>query len=194
MKLPDLVRSRVARQVISATRPSKSPTRIQWPTLNGRSLWMERPANAFPSVSCRAKPTTTAPTADVVSNCSLKTNVATMIRAPMTIASWTMAGKRSRTRSDSKRVDQPDDQQVDDGSGEREALERADRRRRIGYRRAAELRADNEDDVERDVAKQKEQRELELPLDQRIDGGAPNEERRGKSRDAHEQMRWIVGH
>ena len=80
-KLPDLVRSFVARQVTSATRPSKSPTRIQWPTLNGRSLWIARPANAFPSVSCSAKPTTTALTADVVSSCSFQTNVATSEQA-----------------------------------------------------------------------------------------------------------------
>ena len=32
----------------------------------GRSLWIARPANAFPRVSWSAKPTTTAPTADVV--------------------------------------------------------------------------------------------------------------------------------
>ena len=55
-KLPDFVRSFVARQVTSATRPSKSPTRIQWPTWNGFSLWIASPANAFPSVSCSAKP------------------------------------------------------------------------------------------------------------------------------------------
>jgi hypothetical protein len=36
--LPDFVRILVARHVTSVTRPSKSPTRIQWPTRNGFSL------------------------------------------------------------------------------------------------------------------------------------------------------------
>ncbi len=37
-KLPAFVRSLVARQVTSVTRPSNSPTRIQAPTRNGFSL------------------------------------------------------------------------------------------------------------------------------------------------------------
>ncbi len=98
-KLPDLVRSFVARQVTSATRPSNAPTWIQWPTWNGFSLWMASPANAFPSVSWSAKPMTTALTAEVVSSVSCQTNVATTTRLPMTMKSWRMFGKRSGTRS-----------------------------------------------------------------------------------------------
>ena len=41
-----------------------------WPTRNGFSTWIARPAKRLPSVSCSAKPTTTAPTADVVSSFS----------------------------------------------------------------------------------------------------------------------------
>ena len=71
-KLPALVRSLVARQVISATRPSKSPTLIQWPTLNGRSLWIARPAKALPSGVLEREAHHHGPTADVVSSWSWK--------------------------------------------------------------------------------------------------------------------------
>ena len=66
--LPDFVRIFVARHVISRTDPSWLPTVIQWPTRNGFSIWMASPANALPSVSCKAKPMTAATMADVVRN------------------------------------------------------------------------------------------------------------------------------
>ena len=55
--------------------------------LNGFSLWIARPAKALPSVSCSAKPSTTALTADVARNLSPNAKVATIINRPMTIAS-----------------------------------------------------------------------------------------------------------
>ena len=66
---------------------------------NGFSTWIARPANMFPSVSCSAKPMTTAPTADVVRNFSCITTVATTRNSPMMTVSWTMIGNRSGTRS-----------------------------------------------------------------------------------------------
>ena len=97
-KLPLFVRSFVARHVTSSTRPSNSPTRTQWPTWNGFSLWIARPAKALPSVSWSAKPSTTALTADVVSRRSLKNVDATSTRA-ITMKSCRIAGNRSGTRS-----------------------------------------------------------------------------------------------
>jgi len=97
--LPVFVRSFVARHVTSLTTPSKLPTPTQWPTRNGFSTWIARPANMFPSVSCSAKPMTTAPTADVVRNFSCITTVATIRNRPMMIVSWTMFGNCSGTRS-----------------------------------------------------------------------------------------------
>ena len=82
-----MVRSFVARQVISCTWPSRSPIAIQWPTRNGFSIWIASPENRFPSVSCRAKPTTTAPTADVVSSCSFISTVATIVNSPISVTS-----------------------------------------------------------------------------------------------------------
>ncbi len=86
-KLPVFVRSLVARQVTSATRPSWAPTATQWPMLNGFSLWIASPAKALPRVSCSAKPITTALTAEVVRILSPKAKVAISMRMPMTIAS-----------------------------------------------------------------------------------------------------------
>ena len=78
--------------------PSCSPTLTQCPTWNGRSLWIARPAKALPSVSCSAKPMTTALTADVVTSCWLRNVEASRISA-MTMKSCRMIGKRSGTRS-----------------------------------------------------------------------------------------------
>ena len=97
-KFPAFVRSLVARHVTSATRPSWSPTRIHCPTWNGRSLWMASPAKALPSVSCSAKPITTALTAEVVTSCWLR-NVDASSTSAMTMASWRIVGNRSGTRS-----------------------------------------------------------------------------------------------
>ena len=96
---PLFVRSLVARHVISTTRPSSDPIRTHWSTRNGFSTWMARPANVFPSVSCSAKPMTTAPTADVVRNFSCITLVPITMKIPMMIVSCTMFGKCSGVRS-----------------------------------------------------------------------------------------------
>ena len=99
-KAPARVRSLVARQVISSTTPTCSPTRIQWPTRNGFSIWMARPAMALPSVSCSAKPTTTAPAADAATMpVSRSTKVVTRNARTTMAASWTMLGKRADGRS-----------------------------------------------------------------------------------------------
>ncbi len=79
--------------------PLEVADRIQLPIRNGFSLWMASPANALPSVSCSAKPTTTALTAEVVSSLSSKTNVAISTNRPMTIASCRIDGNASGTRS-----------------------------------------------------------------------------------------------
>ena len=64
-KLPAFVNSLVARQVISLTLPSWAPIVTQSPTRNGFSICIASPENRFPSVSCSANPSTTAPTAVV---------------------------------------------------------------------------------------------------------------------------------
>ncbi len=97
--LPSRVRTFTARHVISATSPSHSPRRIQCPSLNGFSTWIARPATKFPSVSCNARPATTAPTADVVRNFSCNTRVATSAKTVKTMTSCTIVGNRSGTRS-----------------------------------------------------------------------------------------------
>ena len=109
---PLLVRSLVARQVISTTRPSSAPIRTHWPTRNGFSTWMARPAKMLPSVSCSAKPMTTAPTADVVRNFSCITLVPITMKIPMMIVSWTMLGNCSGRLVDPPRVDGGDDDEV----------------------------------------------------------------------------------
>ena len=95
---PILVCSFVARQVTSSTRPSWPPMLTHWPTRNGFSIWMASPAKRLPSVSCRANPTTTAPTAEVASSCSRMMRVAMTPNSTSTTASCTMAGMRSEGR------------------------------------------------------------------------------------------------
>jgi hypothetical protein len=55
-----------------------SATRTHWPTRNGFSICIASPAKRFPSVSCSARPTTTAPTAVAAKMRSLRIAVATM--------------------------------------------------------------------------------------------------------------------
>ena len=84
MKLPALVRSRSPGYLGDPASNLAHANPVT--TLNGRSLWGE-PGNAFLRVSCRAKPTTTAPTADGRAAVPWKTKVATTRRTAMTIAS-----------------------------------------------------------------------------------------------------------
>ena len=71
----------------------------QCPTRNGFSTWMARPAIRLPRVSCSANPTTTAPTAVVANTFSCRMSVAAIANTTMMMASCTMFGRRSGSRS-----------------------------------------------------------------------------------------------
>jgi hypothetical protein len=98
-KFPAFVLIFVARHVTSLTCPSMSAIRTQCPIRNGFSIWIARPAKRLPSVSCKAKPMTTAPTAVVAKMRSCRMIVATSAKRVMTMVSWTMFGKRSGSLS-----------------------------------------------------------------------------------------------
>ena len=75
-------------------------------------------------MSCSARPTTTAPTADVVRNFSCSTSVATSANSVKTMTSWTIVGKRSGTRSARSGFDQHEDEELDQGEREEELADR----------------------------------------------------------------------
>ena len=156
-----------------------SPTRIQWPTLNGFSLWMARPAKALPSVSCSAKPITTALTADVVRAAGSKTNV----RRQQDQADDDGVLENDREAIghaiDAQRIDEEEDRRVDQ------------RRRRSAScrRRPAAVCVSGESgrptapgaDVDGDVADEQDEREPQLAPDEPVDRQAHDPERRGQS-------------
>ena len=126
-KLPALVRIFVARHVISLTMPSLPPIVTQCPTRNGFSIWMASPAKRLPSVSCSAKPITTALTAVVARIFSCRISVADdgeqhdddRVLQDVREAIGHVIG--------APRIEQPDDDEVDEAEGERERLGRAEK-------------------------------------------------------------------
>ena len=85
----------------------------------------------------------------------------------MTMASCRIVGTRSGDAIDAQRVDERDDEEIDEGAGEPQALERAQLCVGRLAARADHLGPQGDDDVDRGVDREQEDRELELPLDER---------------------------
>ena len=187
-KLPDLVRSLVARQVTSATRPSNSPTRIQCADAK-RLLALDAEAGK---------------------------------RVPERVlqreADDHGADRRRREELVVEDERRDEHQQADDDrvlEDRREGIGHAVRAQRVDEAETSRLitaaaktsrsRARKspssagkeagplpDDEVEEDVAGEKKEGKPELSLDEPVDGEAADRERRGQSRDAHDQVVGIV--
>ena len=105
----------------------------------------------------------------------------------MTMKSWRIDGNASGTRFERNGLMSDVDQQVDDRGREHQPLERA----QVAFG-AGDVGALPDDEVEEGVEAEQEQRELELPPDEIVEREGTDEERRGKSRDARDQMCRVV--